>query len=158
MRRCGRQRRASIEMPELRIQRYGNAFLRGDKPAMDREVALGRGKTGEEDWLSDQEALTLAYAGQLREARHKDTARDRGRATRILARAARHSLVRARRCGKACSATRSRRPQARSPHSNMSSGRDVRYGAGAALAFAGNSVDCRTLGTESGGGDSRRTR
>ena len=60
-----------IEMPELGIQRFGNAFLRGDKAAMEREVALGRGKTAEEDGLSYQEALTLAYSGQVREARKK---------------------------------------------------------------------------------------
>ncbi len=36
---------------------------------MDREVALGQGKSGLEDWLSDQEALVLAYSGQLQRAK-----------------------------------------------------------------------------------------
>ena len=137
----------SIEMPELRIQRYGNAFLRGDKPAMDREVALGRGKTGEEDWLSYQEALTLAYAGQLREARTKtqhaiEVAQHASlpeRAAQFGAGAALWEGLFGNKVEAAAGAVAALK---------LSSGRDVRYGAGAALAFAGNSVDCRTLGTE----------
>jgi eukaryotic-like serine/threonine-protein kinase len=34
-----------IEMPELLLLRYDAAFLRNDRPGMDREVALAQGKT-----------------------------------------------------------------------------------------------------------------
>jgi hypothetical protein len=36
---------------------------------MERAAALGRGKPGAEDWITDQEAFVSAYAGQLEKAR-----------------------------------------------------------------------------------------
>ena len=44
-------------------------FLRGDKAGMEREAALGQGKSGAEDWISDHEAFVLAYSGHLQQAR-----------------------------------------------------------------------------------------
>ena len=43
-----------LEIPEFLVQRYDIAFLKGDKAGMEREAALGRGKSGAEDWMSDQ--------------------------------------------------------------------------------------------------------
>jgi tetratricopeptide (TPR) repeat protein len=57
-----------LEIPDFLVDRYLIAFLKGDKAGMEREVALGRGKSGAEDWLSDQESLALAYSGRLQEA------------------------------------------------------------------------------------------
>jgi DNA-binding winged helix-turn-helix (wHTH) protein/tetratricopeptide (TPR) repeat protein len=51
--------------------RYSLAFLRGDQGAMEREVALSRGKSAAEDLIADQESLALAYAGHLRQARRE---------------------------------------------------------------------------------------
>jgi eukaryotic-like serine/threonine-protein kinase len=65
-------RRASgrkLEIPEFLVQRYDIAFLNGDKAGMERAAALGRGKPGAEDWITDQEAFVSAYAGQLEKAR-----------------------------------------------------------------------------------------
>src|SRR5207302_11293245 len=44
-------------------------FLKGDKAGMERAAALGRGKPGVEDWMSDEEASVLAYSGHLQRAR-----------------------------------------------------------------------------------------
>jgi eukaryotic-like serine/threonine-protein kinase len=58
-----------LETPDYIVHRYDIAFLKGDRAGMDREVALGNGKSGTEDWISDHEAFVLAYTGHLREAR-----------------------------------------------------------------------------------------
>jgi hypothetical protein len=60
-----------LEVPDLLVDRFDIAFLKGDRAAMERVAALGQGKSGSEDWLSDQEALVLAYSGRLQEARRK---------------------------------------------------------------------------------------
>src|SRR5438046_4345387 len=57
-----------LEIPDFLVDRFEIAFLKGDKAGMEREVALGRGKSGA-DWLSDQEALVLAYSGHFQQAR-----------------------------------------------------------------------------------------
>jgi tetratricopeptide (TPR) repeat protein len=63
--------RRKLEIPELSSQRYMNAFVKGDSAAMAREVALSVGNPETEDWLSAQDAFTIAYSGHLREARVK---------------------------------------------------------------------------------------
>jgi tetratricopeptide (TPR) repeat protein len=50
-----------LESPDLLVDRYGIAFLKDDQAGMEREAALGQGKPGAEDWLSDQEASVVAY-------------------------------------------------------------------------------------------------
>jgi tetratricopeptide (TPR) repeat protein len=65
-------RRASdrkLDIPEFPIQRYDIAFLKGDKPGMDREVAQAQGKGGAEVMVSARAAFVLAYGGQLQQAR-----------------------------------------------------------------------------------------
>ena len=51
------------------ILRYYIAFLKGDLPGMEREVALSKGNPGVEDRMSHSEALVLARSGQLEAAR-----------------------------------------------------------------------------------------
>ena len=58
-----------LEIPELSIQRYDIAFLKGDRAGMEREAALGRGNPALEDWISQHEAFVLAYSGHLQQAR-----------------------------------------------------------------------------------------
>ena len=60
-----------LEIPEFLIQRYDIAFLRGDKAGMEREAALGQGKSEAEDLISELEAFGLAYSGHLQQARKK---------------------------------------------------------------------------------------
>jgi eukaryotic-like serine/threonine-protein kinase len=58
-----------LEIPDFLVQRYDIAFLKGDKTAMQQVVVSAGVKSGAEDWISDHEALVLAYAGQLRQSR-----------------------------------------------------------------------------------------
>src|SRR5205814_5076029 len=60
-----------IETPDLFVDQYDIAFLKGDKAGMERAVAVSQGKSGAEDWLADQEAFVLAYSGRLHEAKRK---------------------------------------------------------------------------------------
>ena len=54
-----------LEVPDFLVDRYAIAFLKGDQAGMERAAALSQGKSGAEDWLSDQEAVVLAYSGRL---------------------------------------------------------------------------------------------
>jgi serine/threonine protein kinase/tetratricopeptide (TPR) repeat protein len=53
----------------LHINLYLLAFLQGDFPAMERQVAWSAGRSGEEDILLALDASTAAYYGHLRKAR-----------------------------------------------------------------------------------------
>ncbi len=54
-----------LEIPELLIQRYDVAFLKGDQAGMDREVARGQKESGAEDMIADRQAFVWAYSGHL---------------------------------------------------------------------------------------------
>ncbi len=58
-----------LEIPELLIQRYDIAFLRGDQAGMEREVALGQKESGAEDMIADRQAFVWAYSGHLETAK-----------------------------------------------------------------------------------------
>ena len=57
------------EVPEVLLQRFQIAFLKGDAAGMERQAALARGKTEVDDWISHLQALVLARAGRLEAAR-----------------------------------------------------------------------------------------
>ena len=57
-----------LEISDFLVQRYDIAFLKGDQAGMERQAALGRGKSEAEDWISDKEAFVLAYSGHLQQA------------------------------------------------------------------------------------------
>jgi serine/threonine protein kinase len=48
---------------------YHIAFLKADAPGMQRQIALAKGKPGVEDWVFNLQALALARAGRLGDAR-----------------------------------------------------------------------------------------
>jgi serine/threonine protein kinase/tetratricopeptide (TPR) repeat protein len=58
-----------LEMPDLVVQRYNIAFLKGDKAGMEREAAQAQEKPGLEEWMSNAKAFVLAYSGHLAEAK-----------------------------------------------------------------------------------------
>jgi serine/threonine protein kinase/tetratricopeptide (TPR) repeat protein len=58
-----------LEIPELLVQRYDVAFLKGDRAWMDRETALGEKEPGAEDMIADRQAFVWAYSGQLNKAK-----------------------------------------------------------------------------------------
>ena len=57
-----------IETVELSTCRYMVAMLRNDRAALERERTQGQTKLEAQGWFENQEALTLAYEGRLREA------------------------------------------------------------------------------------------
>jgi tetratricopeptide (TPR) repeat protein len=57
-----------LHLPDSLSQHYDLAFLRGDTAEMDRLVALSH-RTGEENTISNHEALALAYSGHVQQAR-----------------------------------------------------------------------------------------
>ena len=59
----------SVELPEILLLRYHIALLKGDTSGMNRAVTMASGKPGAEDWLTNSQALVLARAGHLRQAR-----------------------------------------------------------------------------------------
>ena len=133
-----------LEVPDLLVDRYDIAFLKGDKAGMDRVLALAHGRPGAEDWLSEQEGFALAYTGHLQQARGKlrhavDMARQAGQRERAagwetgaaLWEAFLGNAPEARRCAKAAL--------------ELSTGRDAEYGAAFALALAGDSLQPQTF-------------
>ena len=143
-------RRASdrkLDIPEFSIQRYDIAFLRADKAGMEREAAKARGKSGVEDMLSDREGFVLAYSGHLQQAgkmsqRAGDLAlqgAQRGRAALFGTGAALWEAL----FGNA-HAARERAVAVL----ELSTDRDVEYGAAFALALSGDSSRAQTLAND----------
>src|SRR5262249_1596495 len=127
-----------LEIPELLVQRYDIAFLKGDRAGMDREAALGEKEPGAEDMIESRQAFFWAYSGQLKKAaslvQHAADLNaqpdQRGRKALIeIGPALWDGLF-----GNSSSA-RKRALEAVS----LSKDRDVEYGAGFALALAGES-------------------
>jgi serine/threonine protein kinase len=60
---------AKVDGGYLRLILYELAFLRGDSPQMEQQVAWGAGKPGDEDVLLSAQSDTEAYYGRLTKAR-----------------------------------------------------------------------------------------
>jgi tetratricopeptide (TPR) repeat protein len=56
-----------LEIPELAVQRYDIAFLKGDRAGMDREAALAQ--SAADDLVYGRQGFVLAYSGRLKEAK-----------------------------------------------------------------------------------------
>jgi len=57
-----------LEVPEYIVHRYDLAFLKGEKAAMDREVALAAGDPEASYLIAHHEAFVSAYSGHLQQA------------------------------------------------------------------------------------------
>ena len=133
-----------LEIPEIAVQRYDIAFLKGDRAGMDREAALAQKQTPVDDLVYDRQAFVLAYSGRLKDA--KVTAQrvadlnsqpdQRGRKALIEIGPALWDAffgnMAAARKGAAAAA-------------DLSKDRDVEYGAAFALALSGESSRSKTL-------------
>ena len=133
-----------LALPYSAAERYDIAFLRGDAAEMQRQAALGRGKPGVDDVISNKEALVLAYSGRLRQARAESR-----RAVQLAEgaaqpeRAALYETAAALReafFGNIALA----RTSALSALAH-SRGREVKYGAAFALALSGDSAHAHAL-------------
>jgi serine/threonine protein kinase/tetratricopeptide (TPR) repeat protein len=64
-----RQAVTRADQPDALPDAYHIAFLKADVPGMQRQAALAKGKPGVEDRVSNLQALALARAGRLEDAR-----------------------------------------------------------------------------------------
>jgi Tfp pilus assembly protein PilF len=133
-----------LEIPDFLVDRFGIAFLKADQAGMERAAALAQGKSGAEDWLSDQEASVLAYSGRLQQARRKSQ-----HAADLAQQAAQRERATLFETGPALwEAFFGNAPEARRSAMAVlepSKGREVEYGAALALALSGDSSRSQTL-------------
>ena len=133
-----------LEIPEFSIQRYDIAFLKNDKAGMEREATLSQGNSALEDWISQREAFALAYSGRLQQARRMSRrAADLARQTAQLEKVALYEAGTA--LWEAFFGNAPAARQSALAAVQLSKNRDVQYGAGFALALAGDSSRAQTL-------------
>lgn len=133
-----------LENPLLLVSRYYLAFLEGDEPGMKREVERAHGNLEAEDWMSHNQALVFARAGQMRNARvlWRHTI-ERTQQTGHRERAAIYRAAQA-----VCEAHLGNRDLAKESARAavaLAQGRDVVYAAAFALALAGESSESQRM-------------
>jgi tetratricopeptide (TPR) repeat protein len=131
-----------LENPDLLIQRYDLAFVKGDKAGMDREAI--RGQSEAEDAIDLREGYVLAYSGHLQEA--KKIARHAADLNREAAQQGKKALFEI--PPALWDAFFGNLPESRKSASvaaDLSKDRDVEYGAAVALALSGESSRSRAL-------------
>jgi tetratricopeptide (TPR) repeat protein len=125
-----------VQMPQMLMLQYNLAALKGDGEQMDRIAGSAKGNRAAGHWIAHAESLAVARSGRLRAARRSsgravDLALQGGErgvaATFIAARAVWEAL-----CGNSAEAR-----TAAIAALDLSTGRDVEYAAGLALALSG---------------------
>jgi tetratricopeptide (TPR) repeat protein len=133
-----------LELPDMLVLEYELAFLNGDQSGMERAVARATGRADAEDWMSAQQAFVLAYAGRLQQARTMsaravDLARKAGQAERAGNYESGAAVLEALYGNATAATTRGRAAL------ELSTGRDVAYGAAFAFALSGDRSESRRL-------------
>ena len=136
-----------IQYPRLLVLRYDLAFLRDDRQGMQQAVNAAQGKPESMDWMADQQAFALAYAGQLNKARvfsHQafDLTRQKGYRERAAEFAIRLALWEA-----FFGSTREAK-QGVATALGMARNREVEYGAAVAAGLAGDTTQAQALAGE----------
>lgn len=136
-----------LEIPDFASVRFCIDFLKADGAAMEREAALGRGKSGVQDWMSHAQSLVLARSGQLKKARVEltsavDLALHAGEQDRAATFEAGGSVWEGL-FGNADAARRSATQALK-----LSKSRDVEYGAAMALLLAGDFSRAQVIANE----------
>ncbi|PWT82886.1 MAG: hypothetical protein C5B58_07475 [Acidobacteria bacterium] len=133
----------NLDSAWMRMNWYMLAFFQGDAAGMARQLAWSAGKPGVEDVLLALDANTAAYSGHLRMARELS-----GRAVASAERTGQNETAAAYEAEAALrealfgNAAKSR--ERATSAIALSMGRDVRYGAALALAFAADSMMLQT--------------
>jgi tetratricopeptide (TPR) repeat protein len=136
-----------MEIPNFLVLRYYLAFLRGDQEGTKREIDRARGHRESEDWMAHHQALVLAQAGKMGEARtmwrHAITLAqqngDRGKAAIYQAAAAV--------CEAHCENWTEAKERALGAL-ELGKGRDVKFASAFALALAGEVSTSQVLAEE----------
>lgn len=136
-----------LSTPELVLQRYDIAFLRGDQREMDRQASMAKDLSGAEDWMAFHQALALAYRGRVRQA---DVLSEQATALAMLASQSERAGLfkagaawRAALFGDVSDAQRDARAAL-----ELSNNRYVEFGAAFALALAGDAAQARALAAD----------
>jgi serine/threonine protein kinase len=136
-----------LDSPQFAALRYDMAFLKRDGPGMEREVGIAKAGPGGETRIANHEAFALAYTGHLQQARQLsrtavDAAQQAGHRERAglfeAGAALREAFF-----GNALAA----RERAKAALL-LSNDREVEYGAGLALAIAGDTSQPSTLAAD----------
>src|ERR1700722_17122530 len=136
-----------LDSPQFTALRYDMAFLKGDAGGMEREVGVAKSGSGGEARIANHEAFALAYTGHLQQARQlsrsavdaAQQAAHRERAGLFEAGAALREAF----FGNAVPA----RERAKAALL-LSNDREAEYGAGLALAIAGDTSQSSTLAVD----------
>jgi eukaryotic-like serine/threonine-protein kinase len=133
-----------LDIPELLLLRYDIAFLKGDHPRMEKEVALAQKTPGAEAWIFLRQGFVQAYSGHLNESK-KLAARASGMTKRTgeRAKAALFEIPPALWDAFFGNALAARKGAVAALE--LSKDRDLEYGAGFALALSGESSVSQTL-------------
>jgi eukaryotic-like serine/threonine-protein kinase len=133
-----------LNHPFINSVLYAIAFLQNDVAGMAQQVASSAGKPEIEDWLLDLQANTAAYSGKLREAREFSLrAVDSAERADKKETSATYSAMSGLREAMVGNADKAR--QGASSAMGRSAGRDVQYGAGLAMAYAGDDKRAQAL-------------
>jgi tetratricopeptide (TPR) repeat protein len=133
-----------LEIPEIAVQRYDIAFLKGDQPGMDREVRLAQGPSGPNDLVLDRRGFVSAYAGRLSDAKVMvQRAIDVNQKPDQVGQKALIQLGPA--VWEGFFGNKSSAQRIAAAAADLSKDRDVEYGAGFALALAGESSRAERL-------------
>jgi serine/threonine protein kinase/tetratricopeptide (TPR) repeat protein len=136
-----------LDSPQFTALRYDMAFLKRDNGGMEREVSVAKSGPGGEGRIANHEAFALAYTGHLQQARQLSrTAVDAAQQAAHRERAGLFeagSALREAFFGNAVAA----RERAKAALL-LSNDREVEYGAGLALAIAGDASQPSTLAAD----------
>jgi tetratricopeptide (TPR) repeat protein len=136
-----------IDVIEFSVCRYFLSFLMGDQAAMEREITHDQARFEAQGWFEHQQALTLAYHGQLREAAQlSDRAVVLSRQAGLRERAALFEGARA--VWSALFGVRDEAQKAAESALSLYHSRDADYGPAFALSLVHNSVSARTIQAE----------
>jgi eukaryotic-like serine/threonine-protein kinase len=138
-----------LDSPVLHILAYLIAFLQNDAAGMEQQTAWAAGKPGTEDVLLANEAATAAYSGRLQNARELSrravASAERAEEKETAAIYAADAALREALFGNGVAAHERAKAAL-----GLSTGRDVQYGAGLALAFAGDTARAQALADDLG--------
>jgi eukaryotic-like serine/threonine-protein kinase len=140
---AGRQ----LNFPDLIILPYVIAFYKGDRAGMERAAARGGDNPESADWMTNTEAVVLAYSGRLQQARTTTRrAVDMERQAHQPERAAMYEAGEAVREAFFGNASEARKRAKGALE--FSKGRDAEYGAAFALAFSGDIAGSQPLAND----------
>jgi len=133
-----------LNFPDLIMLPYVIAFYKGDRAGMELAAARGKDNPESADWMTNTEALALAYSGHLQQARTMTRrAVDMERQAHQSERAAMYEAGAAVREALFGNASEAR--QRAKVALGLSKGRDVEYGAAFALVLSGDIAGSRPL-------------